>query len=66
MVMSQFFLEFQGSLKIQVEMPRAGKGSVPGAYALRKNHSSLSRTDVQTDTSSWKPGVAEKEAPSAQ
>ena len=62
---SQFFHEFPGFPKIQVEMPRAGKGGGAGAYALRKNHSYL-LTDVQTDTSSWKPGVAEKEAPSAQ
>ena len=47
-------------------MPRAGKRGEAGAYALRKNHSSLSQTDRQTDTSSWKSGVAEKEAPSAQ
>ena len=47
-------------------MPRVGKGGGAGAYALRKNHSNLLRTDGQTYTSSWKPGVAEKEAPSAQ
>ena len=35
---SQCFRHFQGFLKIQVEMTRAGKGGVPGAYAPRKNH----------------------------
>ncbi len=35
---SKFFRHFQGFLKIQVEMPRAGKVSVDGAYAVRKNH----------------------------
>ena len=35
---SQFFRDFRGFPKIQVEMPRAGKGGVPGAYAPRKNH----------------------------
>ena len=35
---SQFFREFRGFLKIQVEMPGAGKGGEAGAYALRKNH----------------------------
>ena len=48
MVMSQFFLEFQGSLKIQVEMPGAGKRGEAGAMGCGKNHSSLSRTDRQT------------------
>ena len=32
MVISQFFREFPGFLKIQVEMPRAGKGGGAGAY----------------------------------
>ena len=35
---SQFFHHFPGFPKIQVEKTRAGKGGVPGAYALRKNH----------------------------
>ena len=35
---SQFFRDFPGFPKIQVEMPRAGKVSVDGAYATRKNH----------------------------
>ena len=43
-----------------------GKRGEVGAYALRKNHKKSGCTNVQTDTSSWKPGVAEKEAPSAQ
>ena len=38
---SQFFHEFPGFPKIQVEMPRAGKRGEAGAYALRKNHSNL-------------------------
>ena len=66
MVTSQFFHEFPGSLKFQDEMPGAGKRGEAGAYATRKNHKKIGRTDTQTDTSSWKPGVAEKEAPSAQ
>ena len=32
MVISQFFRDFPGFPKIQVEMTGAGKGSVPGAY----------------------------------
>ena len=35
---SQFFRDFRGFPKIQVEMTGAGKGGVPGAYATRKNH----------------------------
>ena len=35
---SQFFRDFRGFPKIQVEKSRVGKGGVPGAYALRKNH----------------------------
>ena len=35
---SQFFRDFPGFPKIQVEMTRAGKGGEAGAYALRKNH----------------------------
>ena len=45
---SQFFRDFPGFPKIQVEMPRAGKRCVDGAYPLRKNHSNLSRTHKQT------------------
>ena len=45
---SQFFHEFPGSPKIQVEMPGAGKGGEAGAYALRKNHYKSGRTDRQT------------------
>ena len=65
MVISQFFCEFPGSLKFQDEMPGAGKRGEAGGIATRKNHPNL-LTGVQTNTSSWKPGVAEKEAPSAQ
>ena len=61
---SQFFRDFPGFPKIQVEMTRAGKVSVDGAYALRKNQKYV--TDTQTNTSRLKPWVAEKEAPSAQ
>ena len=35
---SQFFRDFPGFPKIQVEMTRAGKGGEAGAYATRKNH----------------------------
>ena len=35
---SQFFRDFPGFPKIQVEMTGAGKVSVDGAYATRKNH----------------------------
>ena len=35
---SQFFHEFPGSPKIQVEMPEAGKGGEAGGYAPRENH----------------------------
>ena len=63
-VKSKFFRHFQGFLKIQVEMTRAGKGGVPGAYAPHKITKSV--TDGQTDTSRLKPWVAKKEAPSAQ
>ena len=35
---SQLFRDFPGFPKIQVEMPRAGKGGEAGACALRKNH----------------------------
>ena len=38
---SQFFRDFPGFPKFQVEMPRAGKGGEAGAYALRKNHHNL-------------------------
>ena len=38
MVISQFFREFPGFLKIQVEMPGAGKRCVDGGYAPRENH----------------------------
>ena len=35
----EFFRHFQGFLKIQVEMTRAGKGGKAGAYYVpRKNH----------------------------
>ena len=44
---SQFFHEFPGFPKIQVEMPRAGKGGGAGAYPLRKNHKKSGRTDKQ-------------------
>ena len=37
-VFSQFFRDFLGFLKIQVEMPRAEKGGEAGADAARKNH----------------------------
>ena len=63
---SQFFRDFPGFLKIQVEKSRAGKRCVDGAYALRKNRKKNPYNIGQTDTSSWNPGVAEKEAPSAQ
>ena len=45
---SQFFRDFPGFPKIQVEMPRAGKRGEAGAYALRKNHKKSERTDKQT------------------
>ena len=45
---SQFFREFPGFPKIQVEMTGAGKGGEAGAYALRKNHQKSVRTDKQT------------------
>ena len=38
-----FFRHFQGFPKIQVEMTGAGKVSVDGAYATRKNHYDLSQ-----------------------
>ena len=38
---SQVFRGFRGFPQIQVEKTRVGKGGVPGAYALRKNHSNL-------------------------
>ncbi len=37
-VKSKFFRHFQGFLKIQVEMTRAGKGGEAGANCTRKNH----------------------------
>ena len=43
-----FFREFPGFPKIQVEMPRAGKRGVPGAYPLRKNHKKSGWTDKHT------------------
>ena len=46
---SLFFREFPGFLKIQVEMPGAGKRGVPGAVGCGKNHSNLLLTsDKQT------------------
>ena len=45
---SQFFREFPGFPKIQVEMPGAGKRGEAGAYPLRKNHSNLLRTNKHT------------------
>ena len=38
---SQFFRDFRGFPKIQVEMTGAGKVSVYGAYSARKQSSSL-------------------------
>ena len=38
MMIYKFVHEFLGFLKVQVEMPRAGKACVDGHYALRKNH----------------------------
>ena len=38
MVISQFFRDFPGFPKIQVEMPRAGKGGEAGAICTHKNH----------------------------
>ena len=35
---SQFFRDFPGFPKIQVEKTRVGKGGEAGAYATRKNH----------------------------
>ena len=35
---SQFFRDFRGFPKIQVEKSRVGKGGEAGAHALRKNH----------------------------
>ena len=48
LVILKFFRDFPGSLKIQVEKSRVGKGGEAGAYALRKNHSNLLRTCKQT------------------
>ena len=45
---SQFFRDFPGFPKIQVEMPRAGKRGEAGAYPLRKNHKKSGRTDKHT------------------
>ena len=45
---SQFFREFPGSPKIQVEMPGAGKRGEAGGYAPRENHEKSGRTDKQT------------------
>ena len=46
---SQFFREFPGFLKIQVEMPGAGKRGEAGGYAPRENHSNLlTQPDKQT------------------
>ena len=38
---SQFFRDFPGFPKIQVEKSRAGNGGEAGAYPLRKNHQNL-------------------------
>ena len=48
MVMSMFFREFPGFLKIQVEMPGAGKRGEAGAVGCGKNHSNLLQADRQT------------------
>ena len=45
---SQFFHEFPGSPKIQVEMPGAGKRGEAGGYAPRENREKSGRTDTQT------------------
>ena len=45
---SQFFREFPGFPKIQVEMPGAGKRCVDGAICTRKNHQKSVRVDKQT------------------
>ena len=37
-MISQFFHDFRGFPKIQVEKSRVGKGGEAGAYAPRKNH----------------------------
>ena len=47
-VISQFFREFPGFPKIQVEMPGAGKRCLDGADTTRKNHKKSVRTDRQT------------------
>ena len=46
-VISLFFREFPGFLKIQVEMPGAGKRGVPGAVGCGKNHEKSGQTDKQ-------------------
>ena len=45
---SQFFREFPGFLKIQVEMPGAGKRGGAGGYAPRENHENSGRANRQT------------------
>ena len=45
---SQFFHEFPGSPKIQVEMPGAGKRGEAGGYAPRENHPNLLLMDKHT------------------
>ena len=65
-MISKFFRDFQGCLKIQVEIAGAGKGGEAGAIIMYPQKSLKSVNDVQTDTSRLKPWVAEKEAPSAQ
>ena len=69
-VKSKFFRHFQGFLKIQVEMTRAGKGGEAGADKWVQMSSTkitkICHGHGQTHTSLLKPWVAEKEAPSAQ
>ena len=45
---SQFFRDFPGFPKIQVEMTGAAKSGEAGAYATRKNHKKSIRTRKHT------------------
>ncbi len=59
-MISQFFREFPGFLKIQVGMPGAGKRGEAGAYALRKNHSNLLQTSDKHTLALGNPGSLKK------
>ena len=57
---SKFFRHFQGFLKIQVEITRAGKGGEAGAYAPRKNHWNLWQTSCKHTRAVWNLGSLNK------